>query len=373
MRKIVLCMFCLFLFQNLFSVDMKKIKGGWFIMGDGKTEMSKKHEVFVSSFELSPVEVTYAQFCEFIMDKEDILDKYDKNLLNDSVCADELGYYPPDFHYNKQWPMIRISFYTALLFCNWLSEKEGLSPCYTIKGWNDEISVKWDKNANGYRLPSEAEWEYAAGCGGTDLQMYDYTKENLDLIANYWEKGKKDILLPVASKTPNKWGLYDMLGNVWEWCWDFYNYYPENDINPVREDISLIDKAYLESGKYDGGKDRIRRGGSKESKIADGELSVTYRSHRSPWTRTYYLTGMRVARNAPENDIFTHYINDNHVRLRQSPELDGKIITTFNKETKIEIIDKKTLSLNDNYSWYRIRTQSGYIGWMYGEYISNND
>lgn len=367
-KRFLMFMVIISLSIKLFSVEMISIQGGWFTMGDGKTELSPKHDVYVSSFEISPVEVTYSQFCNFINDRSEILDAYDKGLLNDSACADELGYYPPKFHYKKDWPMIRISFYTALLFCNWLSEKEGLTPCYEVNGWAEDISVKWNKKANGYRLPTEAEWEYAAGCGGIDLQMYDSSKENLNKIANYWDRPKNDELLTIASKQPNKFGLYDMLGNVWEWCWDYHNYYPENDINPVREDIALIDEVHLEFGTYNGIKDRIRKGGCKSSLIE--EVSVTYRSWQSPWLRTYGITGVRVVRNAPDNKVFTHYVNDNHVRIRQTPGLEGKILTSFDSGTSLEIIKEEKILKDDKYSWFQIRTKTNVIGWMYGEFIS---
>ena len=367
-RNCLLTFFVIFFATKLFALNMISIKGGWFTMGDDKTPLSIKHNVYVSSFELSPYEVTYEQFCNFIKDRYEILDTYDKGLIDDSVCADELGYYPPMFHYNKQWPMIRISFYTALLFCNWLSEIEGLTPCYEINDWNKEITVKWNKKADGYRLPTEAEWEYSAGCGGTDLQMYDYSKDNLNKIANYWNKPNNDVLIPVASKKPNKWGLYDMLGNVWEWCWDLYNYYPENNINPVREDIALKDESYLESSAYNGEQDRVRRGGCKAS-MTD-EVSVTYRSHRSPWTRTYYFTGLRVARNAPDIKIFTYYVNDTRVRLRKEANLKCETLRFLENKEAVEVIEEtefKECIGDKEYPWIRIRTMNNEIGYVYGE------
>ena len=121
-KKYIILIALILVFSKLIALDMISIHSGWFYMGDNKTELSPKHKVYVSSFEISPYEVTYGQFCDFILEKAELLDDYDKGLIEDNVCADELGYYPPKFHYNKQWPMIRISFYTALIFCNWLSE-----------------------------------------------------------------------------------------------------------------------------------------------------------------------------------------------------------------------------------------------------------
>jgi len=130
-----------------------------------------------------------------------------------------------------------VSWYEAVEFCNRLSEGEGLTPAYRIKG----EEVTWDRKAEGYRLPTEAEWEYVCRAGTTSPfhtgQCLSAEKANYDgsspLEGCPKERYRKEIV-KVGSFAPNAWGLHDMHGNVWEWCWDRYEQYPDKSvINPV--------------------------------------------------------------------------------------------------------------------------------------------
>lgn len=114
-------------------------------------------------------------------------------------------------------PVVNISWNDAISFCNLLSQKAGLIECYSISNAGDGETIICDWESNGYRLPSEAEWQYACKAGSTG-----YRYGELDKIA-WYNENSDDHIHEVGSKEPNAWGLYDMLGNTWEWCWDLYD------------------------------------------------------------------------------------------------------------------------------------------------------
>ena len=158
-------------------------------------------------------------------------------------------------------PVEGVSWWDAVRFCNALSEREGLSPAYRLDGED----IEWDVAADGYRLPTEAEWEHACRAGTTGARY-----AALDDIA--WYRGNsRDRIHEVGGRQPNTWGLYDMLGNVWDWCWDLYD--PE---------------VY---GTY-----RVLRGGGWFDEHWSCRASVRRRSH--PTFRVDDV-GFRVARSRP--------------------------------------------------------------------------
>ncbi len=125
-----------------------------------------------------------------------------------------------------------VSWRETILFCNELSRLEGLEPAYTIRHldvpeptqWRphsqpttDDWAVTWDHMADGFRLPTDAEWQIACRAGTTGAWYAP-----LD-VAGWYEANSGGQPQPVGSKKPNLWGLYDMLGGVWEWCWDHYD------------------------------------------------------------------------------------------------------------------------------------------------------
>ncbi|MFJ8106003.1 formylglycine-generating enzyme family protein [Streptomyces sp. NPDC096132] len=121
----------------------------------------------------------------------------------------------PDIAGGDRLPVEGVSWWDAVRFCNALSLRAGLTPAYDLRP--DEEAVAWDTSADGYRLPTEAEWEHACRAG-TDGPRYG----PLDDIA-WYRDNSGERLHEVGGRLPNPWGLHDMLGNVWEWCWDLYD------------------------------------------------------------------------------------------------------------------------------------------------------
>ncbi|MHB9291384.1 putative Hercynine oxygenase [Hollandina sp. SP2] len=183
----------------------------------------------------------------------------------------------PSYFKGDTFPVERVTWFDAVQYCNARSIKEGLAPAYTIDGER----VLWNQKANGYRLPTEAEWEYACRAGTATAfnggDTIDPERSNYDgtyIYANSSFGIYRQRTTAIGSFPANAWGLYDMHGNVYEWCWDGYAVYGSTDWVPNR---------------------RIVRGGSWYS--APQYLRSANRVRMSPYTRTSYL-GFRVVRTA---------------------------------------------------------------------------
>ncbi len=193
--------------------------GGSFAMGSPEDEPWRsadetQHTVTVSDFYISPYEVRQSEY------------------------AAVTGENPSAFS-GDDLPVENVSWLDAVAFCNALSERESLTPAYTVNG----ETVTWDRSANGYRLPTEAEWEYACRAGTTTPfntetsispeESNYYGHYPYEIEENYFSQGNlttkpgqyRQTTVAVDSFSPNAWGLYNMHGNVSEWVWDYYGEY----------------------------------------------------------------------------------------------------------------------------------------------------
>jgi formylglycine-generating enzyme required for sulfatase activity len=181
----------------------------------------------------------------------------------------------PSYFKGDNLPVERVNWYEAVEYCNKLSQKEGLTPAYRGNG-NDIVC---DFNASGYRLPTEAEWEYAAKGGNKDYLSYEYAGGNSIGSVAWYGGNSGSTTHPVGTKQPNSLGLYDMSGNVWEWCWDWYGSYAGG---------SQTDPRGASSGAY-----RVNRGGSWYDDAA--LVRSAYRYYITPSDR-YNFLGFRLVR-----------------------------------------------------------------------------
>ena len=236
------------------------VEGGTFMMGtDQPVELAEApaHQVSVKSFYMAKTETTFEDF-----------DRFTSETKRDSAPSGTWG--------RGKKPVFMVSWFDAVEYCNWLSKKEKLSACYVIKG----SDVKYLDTAKGYRLPTEAEWEFA-GRGGNKSKGNTYAGNNVLEAIGWVKTNSGGETMPVAQKWPNELGLYDMTGNVWEWVWDIYdfNYYKNSPTdNPKGAD----------AGPY-----RVMRGGGWYNEPNYSRL-VT-RQNNAP-TFKQNSVGFRVAR-----------------------------------------------------------------------------
>ncbi len=205
------------------GVEIVLIAGGWFQMGskEGPVDESPIHKVWVSPFWIDRYEVIQDQFKKFQL--------------------------PDPSHFkNPKNPLDQINWTDAALYCNERSRAEGLQPCYDEKTWQCNFQ------ANGYRLPTEAEWEYACRAGTTTKFNFGNDQRMLNTYS-WFAENSSGKTHPVGQKKPNPWGLYDMYGNVAEWCNDYYSksYYKEG---PEKDPKGPAN-----------GKERVLRGGAWNS------------------------------------------------------------------------------------------------------------
>jgi formylglycine-generating enzyme required for sulfatase activity len=252
--------------------EMIEVKGGTFLMGatpeqldEAEADETPLHEVTLSSFQIG------------------------KYTLTQELWESVMGNNPAKNRGAKR-PVEQVSWYDAIIFCNALSEKEGLAKCYKKKdGLLNKLFgnlMDCDFSLNGYRLPTEAEWEYAAR-GGNKSQMYKYSGSNdvnevgwygaADNIGNRMiEEGTSEV----GKKLPNELGIYDMSGNIWEWCWDLYNTYePANQTDPSGEVVGA--NRVIRGGSWSGKTDYCRVSNRSNSSLEYGNSYLGFRLART--------------------------------------------------------------------------------------------
>jgi len=226
------------------SEGMVLIEGGTFSMGskEGDTDENPVHEVTVDSFYIGKTEVTQ------------------------ELWQSIMGINPSNFKGSKR-PVEKVSWYDVVQFCNNLSETEGLQNAYL--GRKDSIIC--DFNSNGYRLPTGAEWEFAAR-GGNQSKGYKYSGSNIIDEVAWYKSNSGGETHDVGEKSQNELGLYDMSGNVWEWCWDWIGDYPSfSQTNPQGPSFGSLREG--RGGGWSGGAGYCRvfdrHGGTPVSKGSD--------------------------------------------------------------------------------------------------------
>ena len=256
---------------------MVYVSGGTFTMGDtrlkGYFNELPTHSVTLDSFYIGKYEVTQSEFSQYMQPKQ--------NWLSKTGLGDNYPAYFIPWHY-------------TITYCNLRSMDEGLTPVYSIDGstnpadWGDSTGIwntvicNWD--ANGYRLPTEAEWEYAARGGTNNPDFLFSGSDDINDVAWYYHN-TDNTSHTVGTKAANGLGIYDMSGNVWEWCWDRYDeeYYsssPSN--NPTGPDS---------------GYERVSRGSSYQM-VPYYDLRITYRDHQTVSFGSHQR-GFRLCRSAP--------------------------------------------------------------------------
>lgn len=284
--------------------DFVLIKGGTFQMGSPETEAWRsadeiQHPVVISDFYMSKYELTQKEYEEIT------------------------GNNPSNFS-GENLPVENISWLDAIAYCNARSEKDGLTPVYTIDGQN----ISWDRSANGYRLPTEAEWEYACRAGTTtpfymekspnaeDANYYGHYPYEIE--ENYFSQGNLEVkpgeyrqtTVPVDSFYENPYGLYNMHGNVGEWVWDYYGEYPTEEQTDPTGPFSGTLRVYRGGGWNDFAKNiRSAYRATLEQSKGSFNLGIRLVLNATPGSGSVSGTGTQYSGNSENGKILIAYFS----------------------------------------------------------------
>ena len=257
--------------------QVKSIISGTFSMGDssGLFDQQPRHDVTLTEYSISPYAVMNAEYKIFC------------DMTDHSYPPEGGSNQPPQGYLTNyaDYPVVGISWYDAVRYCNWLSEQKGYSVCYDTTDWS------YDPSENGYHLPSEAQWERAAR-GGLERLTYPWGDSDPGTRCNYqsyqgllvnemvdFSNGRGT--LAVGKFNPNGFELYDMAGNVLEWCNDWYqeDYYGQSPSeNPPGPNTGF---------------EKVIRGGAWNR--SETYLQCAFRDKKYPNTQRYDI-GFRIAR-----------------------------------------------------------------------------
>jgi formylglycine-generating enzyme len=224
---------------------------------------------------------------------------------NPSYFTPEYGHNPAEGEAQAKRPVEYVQWYATLVFCNRLSIQDGLTPVYRIGNgvgntetatWGEvptSSDAIWDavamsSTANGYRLPTEAEWEYACRAGtGSAYSLGDTWSDDWgwygDGTGSAAGGNSGGMTHAVGRKTPNAWGLYDMHGNVWEWCWDWYgeDYYTDADAGTDPQGPASGSRRVLRGGCWINGTEILRSADRSSNLPEAGNIGVGFRVVRT--------------------------------------------------------------------------------------------
>ena len=297
----MILLFLVLFFNFTIFASMIEIRAGTFEMGNTRNDQEgwldeyPVHEVSITyDYEIGKYEVTNLQFLGFLNDahvsRDGFLNVYKIIDMGNQNCEFEYeaGYFrlKPKYKGKENYPVILVTWWGAIEYCNWLSKENGLD-----KAYKDDGSLVDYPDNNGYRLPTEAEWEYAAQGGNSSLTDYRYAGSNrIDEVAWHFGNSKNNEFPiwegrgthPTGKKAANEKGIFDMSGNLSEWCYDWYTIYPDTaQINPIKDNPEYFSSRITRGGDWGYFEDLCRPVSRDKAEPDVGSILVGFRIVRS--------------------------------------------------------------------------------------------